>query len=149
MKIGQLARATGTSAETIRYYEQIGLMRRPQRTASNYRDYTPADADRLAFIRHARGLGFELADVRSLLDLADQPDRDCGEADRIASGHLAAVESKLTQLERLRDELSRMISQCRGGTMSNCRILNVLADHQLCHEHQSLKDHARLKPSGA
>ena len=132
MKIGQLARATGTSSETIRYYEQIGLMRRPERTESNYRDYAPADADRLAFIRHARGLGFELADIRSLLDLADQPDRDCGEADLIASGHLEAVEHKITQLEKLRVELGRMISQCRGSNAATCHILHVLSDHDLC-----------------
>lgn len=132
MKIGQLARATGTSAETIRYYEHIGLMRRPERTESNYRDYAPADADRLAFIRHARGLGFELADIRSLLGLADQPDRDCDEADRIASGHLKAVERKITRLEKLRKELRRMVGQCRGGNASGCCILQVLNDHDMC-----------------
>jgi len=132
MKIGELARATGTNAETIRYYERIGLVRRPERTQSNYRDYSPTDAERLAFIRHARGLGFELGDVRSLIDLAEEPERDCGEADVIASRHLSAVEEKIARLERLRDELKRMISQCRGGKVASCQILEALGDHRQC-----------------
>lgn len=132
MKIGELARATDSNSETIRYYERIGLLRRPQRTESNYRDYTASDAERLAFIRHARGLGFELADVRSLIDLAEQPERDCGDADAIASKHLKAVETKIVQLERLREELGRIISQCRGGQVGTCRIIGALSDHTLC-----------------
>lgn len=132
MKIGQLARATGTKAETVRYYERIGLIRRPERTDSNYRDYASPDVERLAFIRHARMLGFDLSDVRSLLDLSDEPDRACGGVDGIASRHLASVEQKLEQLERLRCELQHMISQCAGGRVSSCRILNALADHSHC-----------------
>lgn len=130
MKIGELARATGTNAETIRYYEKIDLLPKPVRTGGNYRDYAPEHVDRLNFIRHARGLGFEIADIRSLLDLAEQPDRDCGEADKLASGHLDAVNRKIVQLQQLRDELGRMISQCRGGQVADCRILQSLGDHQ-------------------
>ena len=132
MKIGELARKAGSNSETVRYYERIGLLPRPGRTDSNYRDYSDRDVERLTFIRHARGLGFELADIRSLIDLAEHPERDCGEADEIASRHLEAVEAKLAQLERLRGELGRMISQCRGGSVSSCRIIQVLADHDLC-----------------
>jgi Cu(I)-responsive transcriptional regulator len=126
MKIGELAKATGANSETIRYYERIGLLHPPERTGSNYRDYGPADVERLAFIRQARGLGFELADIRSLLSLSDQPDRDCADVDRITSEHLEAVQQKLEQLERLRSELSLMIADCRGGTISGCRILQSL-----------------------
>ena len=132
MKIGELSRATGTSAETIRYYERIGLLPKPGRTDGNYRDYGPGDLDRLNFIRHARGLGFDIAGIRSLLDLAEQPERDCAEADLIASGHLGAVERKIGQLEQLRDELRRMINQCRGGQVSDCRIMQALGDHASC-----------------
>lgn len=128
MKIGELARVTGSKAETIRYYERIGLLPAPDRTGSNYRDYGADDRERLAFIRHARRLGFEIADVRSLLGLAGQPQMDCGEVDRIATGHLEAVERKIALLERLRSELRRMISQCRGGQISDCRIMNSLVD---------------------
>lgn len=132
MKIGQLAQATGTKAETIRYYERIGLLPKPGRTDGNYRDYGSGDQERLTFIRHARGLGFDIADIRSLLDLAEDPGRDCGEADRIASGHLEAVELKIAQLQQLRGELGRMIKQCRGGQIADCRIMQALGDHGLC-----------------
>lgn len=132
MKIGELAKVTGTKAETIRYYEKIGLLRAPERTGGNYRDYGADDQERLAFIRHARGLGFDIADIRSLLRLAGRPDQDCGEADRIASGHLAAVVAKIAQLEHLRTELERMIEQCRGGQVSECQIIQALGDHGRC-----------------
>jgi len=132
MKIGELANVTGTKAETIRYYERIGLLPKPGRTEGNYRDYGPADQERLTFIRHARGLGFDIADIRSLLDLGEDPGRDCGEADRIASGHLEAVERKIAQLQQLRDELKRMIKQCRGGQIADCRIMQTLGDHGFC-----------------
>lgn len=132
MKIGELARVTGTKQATIRYYENIGLLRAPERTESNYRDYGADDQERLAFIRHARGLGFQISDLRSLLNLAEQPDQDCGEADRIASGHLEAVDRKIIQLEQLRIELRRMISQCRGGQIAECHIIRSLSDHELC-----------------
>lgn len=132
MKIGELARKAGSNSETVRYYERIGLLPRPGRTDSNYRDYSSRDVERLSFIRHARGLGFELADIRSLIDLAEQPERDCSEVDSIASRHLEAVQTKISQLERLRSELGHMVSQCRGGSVSSCRILQVLSDHDLC-----------------
>ncbi|WP_456062128.1 MerR family transcriptional regulator [Croceibacterium mercuriale] len=132
LKIGDLANATGTKVETVRYYERIGLLPEPERTSSNYRSYSSGHLDRLNFIRHARGLGFDIADIRSLLGLADEPEGDCTEVDRIASGHLEAVERKISRLIVLRDELTRMIGQCRGGQVGSCRIMNVLADHSLC-----------------
>ena len=138
LKIGELAKATGTKVETVRYYERIGLLPAAGRTSANYRSYTAAHVDRLRFIRHARGLGFDIADIRSLLDLADEPGRDCSEVDRIASGHLHAVEAKIAQLAVLRDELGRMLGQCRGGQVESCRIMEVLADHRHCrNEHSS------------
>lgn len=141
LKIGEIAKATGTNVETVRYYERIGLLPRPERTSANYRSYAPSHIDRLSFIRHARGLGFDIADIRSLLDLADQPERDCGQVDRIASGHLQAVEKKIARLSVLRDELSRMLRQCRGGQVGTCRIMEVLADHGECGS-----DHAPASP---
>lgn len=132
MKIGELAKVTGTKAETIRYYERIGLLPKPGRTDGNYRDYDSPDQERLTFIRHARGLGFDIADIRSLLDLAEDPGRDCAEVDGIASGHLEAVERKIARLEQLQRELGRMIKQCRGGQIADCRIMQALGDHGLC-----------------
>ena len=137
LKIGDIAKATATNVETVRYYERIGLLPPPERTSSNYRSYTPAHLDRLSFIRHARGLGFDTADIRSLLNLADDPARDCGEVDQIASGHLKAVEEKIARLTILKDELSRMVGQCRGGQVRACRIMEVLADHRQCGSHHA------------
>ena len=132
MKIGELARAAGSNSETVRYYEKIGLLPRPGRTDSNYRDYGPRDVARLAFIRHARGLGFELADVRSLIELAEEPNRDCAAVDTIASKHLADVEMKIARLEQLRAELDHMVHACRGGRVASCRIIEALGDHSQC-----------------
>lgn len=128
MQIGEVSRLTGTNVETVRYYERIGLLPRPKRTDGNYRDYAATDVERLRFVRHARGLGFEIADIRSLLDLSEHPERDCCEIDRITTSHLAAVESKLRRLEQLRHELARMLRQCRGGQVADCRILQALAE---------------------
>ena len=85
--IGDLARHTGTKVETIRWYERDGTMPPPARTEGGHRAYTRAHLDRLAFIRHARELGFRLDDVRTLLQLSDDPDRPCADADLIARQH--------------------------------------------------------------
>ncbi|MDE2465225.1 MAG: helix-turn-helix domain-containing protein [Alphaproteobacteria bacterium] len=130
--IGTLARRTGTKVQTIRYYEQIGLMPEPGRTEGGQRRYGDADLDRLAFIRHSRQLGFPLDAIRELLDLSDHPDRDCGAADSIARRQLREVENRMARLEALRRELQRMIGECRGGTTSECRVLEVLRDHSEC-----------------
>lgn len=137
MKIGELGRATGTSSETIRYYERIGLLPSPGRTGSNYRSYAPGHVERLNFVRHARGLGFEIADIRSLLDLADHPERDCGEADEIASRHLGAIEAKIERLLKLRAGLNRLLTQCRGGQAADCQILTALGNHEHCGSNHS------------
>jgi Cu(I)-responsive transcriptional regulator len=132
MKIGELSRATGTNIETIRYYERIGLLPAPHRTAANYRSYGEPHRARLTFVRHSRDLGFTIEEIRSLLDLSDDPGRDCSEADRIASRHLEQVEDKIAQLTRLRDELTRIVGRCRGGIAADCRVIEALGDHRHC-----------------
>ena len=132
MKIGELSRATGTNIETIRYYERIGLLPAPSRTAANYRSYGDAHRARLAFVRHSRDLGFTIEEIRSLLDLSDHPERDCADADRIATRHLAQVEEKIAQLALLREELSRIVGRCRGGIAADCRVIEALGDHAQC-----------------
>ena len=129
MKIGELASRAGANVETIRYYERIGLLDRPPRTSGNYRDYGLGHVERLAFIRHARGLGFDLEDIRALLRLSDEPQQNCAEADRITSGHLAAVDAKIARLQSLRSELERMVHQCRGGQIAECKIIETLSKH--------------------
>lgn len=131
--IGDLARQTGTKVELIRWYERDGTMPPPARTEGGHRAYTQAHLDRLAFIRHARELGFPLDDVRALLRLSDDPDRPCDEADAIARQHLGAVRSRIARLQALEAELARMVNACGHGKVGACRVIQVLADHS--HEH--------------
>jgi Cu(I)-responsive transcriptional regulator len=126
-RIGELARATGTKVETIRWYERIGLLATPARTGSNYRAYGPAHLARLSFVRRARDLGFSLDQVRELLRLSDQRDRPCEEIDLIARGHLDEVERKVADLTALGDELRQIISQCGHGAVADCRIIEALS----------------------
>ena len=132
LPIGKLARATGVKVPTIRYYEQIGLLPEPGRSAGNQRLYDARARERLAFIRHARDLGFPLEAIRELLSLADDPARPCGAADDIARRQLVAVKARIVRLEALRAELDRMIEQCARGTIADCRVIEVLGDHRLC-----------------
>ena len=127
LTIGELARATGTTAETIRYYERIGLLPRPPRTEGNQRAYGEAELARLGFVRRARDLGFTLDQARRLLGLADDRDRPCDAVDAIAREHLAEVERRIADLDALRRELSSLITGCRRGVVAECRIVEALA----------------------
>lgn len=127
LAVGDLARATGTKVETIRYYERIGLLPAPGRTSGNYRAYDRKHLNRLSFIRRARELGFSLDKVRELLRLSDQRNRSCGEVDQIARGHLDEVERKIADLEALGEKLRQLIEQCQHGTVAECRIIEALA----------------------
>jgi Cu(I)-responsive transcriptional regulator len=127
LTIGKLAEATGTKVETVRYYERAGLIAPPARTAGNYRSYRPEDLERLRFIRRTRDLGFSLDEVRALLDMAVQRDRDCGTVDALANRHLEEIDRKIADLTVLRRELAGVISSCAGGTMAECRILEAFA----------------------
>lgn len=127
LTIGALATATGVKVETIRYYEKAGLIAPPTRTEGNYRAYRPQDLERLRFIRRTRDLGFSLDEVRTMLDLANQGDRDCGSVDALATRHLDEVDRKIADLQSLRRELATVISSCAGGTVAECRILDAFS----------------------
>jgi len=127
MKIGELARATATKVETVRFYEKSGLLPAPGRTAGNYRAYGAGHLARLSFIRRARDLGFSLDQVRALLNLSDDRARPCGAVDEIASAQLAAVDRKIADLTALRRELASLLDQCSRGTIADCRIIDALA----------------------
>lgn len=127
--IGQLAKQTGCKVQTIRYYEQIGLMPEALRTEGNQRRFGQAHLERLAFVRHSRELGFPLSAIRELLRLGDSPKHSCEAADRIARQHLQQVESRIARLEALRTELRRISRQCRGGRIADCRIIKALSGH--------------------
>lgn len=126
MRIGELGKATATKIETIRYYEQTGLLPLPARTSGNYRNYGEAHMARLSFIRRARALGFGIAQVRSLLDLSDDRTSDSATVDRIATKHLKDVDRKIADLSALRRELSALVASCEGGAVAHCRIVEAL-----------------------
>ncbi|CAH2598762.1 Transcriptional regulator, MerR family [Rhodovastum atsumiense] len=140
LSIGELSRRTRCKVQTIRWYEEVGLLPPPARSSGGHRIYGAAHLARLDFIRHARELGFPLDAVRALLRLSDHPDRACDEAHALAAAQLAMVEDKLRRLEALRIELARMTETCRGGLAAECRILETLADHT--HGHCASPDHA-------
>lgn len=127
--IGSLAKIANTKVQTIRYYEQIGLIPAVHRTQGNQRFYGASHRDRLSFIRHARELGFPLESIRELLAISDDPDRSCAMVDQIAQEQLDAVKSRIARLRTLQAELERMIEQCGSGKVRNCHIIEVLADH--------------------
>jgi Cu(I)-responsive transcriptional regulator len=127
MKIGEMAAATATNIETVRYYEKIGLLPLPERTSGNYRSYGNEHLARLSFIRRARDLGFTLGQVRELLGLADDRDRSCAVVDTIATVHLHEIDRKIADLQALRSELSRLLGNCRQDTIADCLIIDSLA----------------------
>ncbi len=129
LTIGQMAEQTGCKVQTIRYYEQIGLMPVAARTEGNQRRFGSEHLERLNFVRHCRELGFSLDAIRKLLRLSDSPRQSCEAVDRIARHQLEQVESRIARLEALRNELQRIIKQCRGGQMADCRIIKALANH--------------------
>ena len=135
VSIGAAAKASGVKVPTIRFYEQIGLLPPPPRTDGNRRLYGAPDLRRLAFIRHARELGFEIDAIRTLLVLQDQPDQSCAAADKIARARLAEVDRRMAGLLALRKELERMIDGCAHGSVAQCRVIEILADHGQCHHH--------------
>lgn len=130
--IGELARSAATKVQTIRYYEEIGLMRPFQRTEGGHRLYSTEDSLRLKFIRHARELGFGIEEIRELLKLSDNPQMSCSAADKIAGSHLKQVELRITKLKALRKELKRMVEECAHDRVSQCRVIEVLSDHRHC-----------------
>jgi len=125
---------------TIRCYEQIGLLPEVERSPGNQRLYTHKAHERLVFIRHARDLGFSLEAIRDLLSLSDNPDQPCAAADAIARAQLAEVESRLARLAALKTELERMVVQCAGDRISDCRVIEVLSDHSQCITDHAIED---------
>lgn len=132
MAIGKLAASASTKVQTIRYYEEIGLIRPFMRSEGGHRLYGPEDVKRLKFIRHARELGFGIYEIRELLHLSDTPETSCEAADVIARSHLEQVELRLKKLKALRKELKRMVAECSHGRVRQCKVIEVLKDHRHC-----------------
>lgn len=128
LMIGELARRTGVKVNTIRFYEDIGLMPPAARTESGRRTYAEADVLRLKFIRNGRELGFSTEELKSLISLSEQPDRDCGAAAAIARRHLLDIEARMARLALLRTELEQVAANCDGGRMADCQVIEAIAE---------------------
>lgn len=125
---GRLARETGVNAETIRYYEKIGLMPAPRRSAGGHRLYDAVARSRLRFIQRGRELGFGSAELRCLLGLVDGGRTTCGEVQAITLEHLQTVRAKIADLRRLEGSLAEMAARCEGGLAPECPVIDALFD---------------------
>ncbi|WP_414040191.1 heavy metal-responsive transcriptional regulator [Acidithiobacillus sp. M4-SHS-6] len=127
--IGRLAREAGLAAETLRYYERIGLIQPVQRTQSNYRLYDGHAGSRLRFIRRAQNLGFSLSEVKELLDISSSAENDMGEVKALTEQKIAEIDFKIADLQRMRNALAVQTERCPGhGSVKDCPILASLAD---------------------
>ncbi|WP_299493762.1 MerR family DNA-binding protein [uncultured Shewanella sp.] len=127
MKIGEVAKATGLTVKSIRYYHDIGLVT-GQRNINGYREYNDAHVEALSFIHHCRTLGFALDDCRALLDLKINQARHAKDVKALATQHLNAISEKITQLQILEMQLSSLVHDCEGGEQPNCAILTGLVN---------------------
>lgn len=127
MRIGELARASGTPIETIRFYEREGLLPAPARTEGNYRIYDVSHADRLSFIRQCRNLDMTLDEVRALLGFRDAPQSDCGDVNLLLDEHIGHVAQRIRELKTLEKELRALRARCTSPhAIADCGILQGL-----------------------
>ena len=127
MNIGAVAKRSGVTAKTIRYYESIGLIPTADRTDNGYRDYGNNDIETLRFIKRARSLGFSVGDVGSLLSLWNDKTRASGDVKAVALKHVEEVEGRIRELESIRDTLKHLTECCQGDNRPDCPILEGLA----------------------
>lgn len=123
-----LARRTGCNLETIRYYEKVGMMPDPPRTASGYRIYDEAHVSRLRFILRARELGFSIEEIRELLGLVDGGTQTCAEVKERTERHLADVRTKIADLKRIEKVLASTSARCSGDEVPECPMLETLSE---------------------
>lgn len=129
MRIGQLAQRTGCTVETIRYYEQAGLLPAPSRSAGNYRIYTEQHAGRLTFIRNCRALDMTQDEIRALLRIKDENGRDCGDIDALLDEHIGHVNRRIEELTALQGQLQALRESCgQRVPVQECGIVRRLAD---------------------
>lgn len=125
MNISDVAKASGLPSKTIRYYEDIGLVR-PARSANGYRVFQPSDLHKLTFLCRSRALGFSIDDCRVLLALYEDESRASSEVRAIAKRHLAEIESKIADLKSMQDTLTHLVQTCAGDDRPDCPILDDL-----------------------
>jgi MerR family mercuric resistance operon transcriptional regulator len=127
VSIGILSKQSGVNVETIRYYERIGLLAAPPRSAGGYRMYSSAHVGRLRFVRRARDLGLSVNEVRRLLGLADQKSKSCGKVRDLSAHHLADIRARIADLKRMERVLSRLVDACSKGELADRPLLEALA----------------------
>lgn len=123
---GSLSRKSGVNAETIRYYEKIGVMPEPSRSGAGHRIYDQSSLKRLSFIRRSRELGFTLQEIQDLLTMVDGDDFTCLEIRDKTSAHLSEVAQKIDDLRKIEQTLATMVSKCDGGLLPQCPIIDAL-----------------------
>ncbi|MCD8549308.1 MAG: MerR family transcriptional regulator [Shewanella xiamenensis] len=128
MKIGEVAKHTGLSVKSIRYYHDIGLVC-GERNEAGYRVYRHRDIESLKFVHQCRNLGFSLEDCKLLLGLRNNDSRNAEEVKQLTRNHLAYVEEQIGKLQNLRSQLQQMVSECQGGEQPHCAIIDSL-NHQ-------------------
>jgi len=126
MQIREVEQSAGLPAKTIRYYEEIGLVR-PNRQDNGYRIYSTEDVHRLRFLQRARGLGFSIEDCRALLSLYDETGRESADVRAIAEAHLDEIDRKIRELKGMRQTLAHLVDACHGDDRPDCPILDDLA----------------------
>ena len=154
MKIGELATATGTPVETIRYYERDGLLPAPLRTEGNFRIYDETHRSRLTFVRHCRALDMNLDEIRVLLKFRDGTEGDCGEVNALLDEHIVHVQARIRELRDLDKDLRALRELCKEAQdPSQCGILNGLAEstqadssRSTSHVHHVHKAPAKVRP---
>jgi len=129
MNIGDVAATSGLSVKTIRYYEEIDLVR-PDRGTNGYRKFSEPDARKLAFIARARSLGFTVDECRTLLSLYEDHSRASADVRLVASGHLDQINEKIAELQAMRRTLADLVMRCRGDDRPDCPIIDKLADER-------------------
>ncbi|MFZ7093049.1 Cu(I)-responsive transcriptional regulator [Primorskyibacter sp. 2E233] len=127
MNIGEVAKQAGLPSKTIRYYEDIGLIR-PDRTENGYRDFSDSDLHKLTFLARARELGFSIEDCRALMAMYEDESRASSDVKKLAEEHLKRVDEKIAQLQAMRDTLSHLVHACHGDNRPDCPILQDLAE---------------------
>jgi Cu(I)-responsive transcriptional regulator len=126
MNIGDAASQSGLPPKTIRYYEEIALLK-PGRLANGYRDYSQNDVHRLKFLQRARGLGFSIDECRNLLSLYDDDHRASADVKAMAVEKIGEIDAKIAELQSLRDTLGRLVRSCHGDNRPDCPIIDDLA----------------------
>ncbi len=127
LSIGEVARRTGVSVETIRYYEREALIHEPPRSTAGYRRYPTETVRRIRFIKRAKALGFTLGEVAELLSLQTAPGASCADVKARAQVKIADIDERLRMFERMKQALVQLVGQCHGhGPVSECPILESL-----------------------